>query len=191
LVFAEAIGPASGYVLAYEPQKLVSYMLCGNIALNNLHNVYSFNQAVGLESGHIDVPLLSYETDNNFGGVSLKDKNWEENVMCYQVKMITIDSLNLQHCHFIKIDVEGMEIEVLKGAKETINRCKPFLYIEDDREDRSQELYDFIKELDYKSFAHHPPLFNPKNWAKNKDNVFGTVRSLNRFCAHKSVDVTI
>ena len=44
--------------------------------------------------------------------------------------MITIDSLNLKRLDFMKIDVEGMEVEALKGAKETLARCLPQLVIE-------------------------------------------------------------
>ena len=43
--------------------------------------------------------------------------------------MLTIDSLDLQHCNFMKIDVGGMEGNVLKGARETIARFKPALYV--------------------------------------------------------------
>ena len=44
--------------------------------------------------------------------------------------MVSIDSLNLKRVDLIKIDVEGMEMEVLQGAAETISRCKPVLLIE-------------------------------------------------------------
>jgi len=46
------------------------------------------------------------------------------------IKMITLDSLNLTP-DFIKIDVEGMEYDVLVGAKETIERYKPYILIEE------------------------------------------------------------
>lgn len=46
------------------------------------------------------------------------------------VNMITLDSLNLSP-DFIKIDVEGMEFDVIKGARETIIRSKPLIMIEE------------------------------------------------------------
>ena len=45
------------------------------------------------------------------------------------IPMVTIDSLNLDDVDLIKIDVEGYEMEVLKGAKNTLQDCK-FVMIE-------------------------------------------------------------
>jgi FkbM family methyltransferase len=45
-------------------------------------------------------------------------------------KIITIDSLNLSDLDFLKIDVEGGEQSVVRGAIETIKRCKPVIYYE-------------------------------------------------------------
>lgn len=47
------------------------------------------------------------------------------------VDMITIDSMGLDYIDFIKIDVEGMEYEVIQGAQETIMRCKPAIMLEE------------------------------------------------------------
>lgn len=50
-----------------------------------------------------------------------------------KVPVETIDSLNLSALHFVKIDVEGMETEVMRGATETLRRHRPILYVENDR----------------------------------------------------------
>src|SRR5262249_27695046 len=47
-----------------------------------------------------------------------------------KAKMIALDQLNLNNVSLIKIDVEGYEMEVLKGAMETIKRNKPVLIVE-------------------------------------------------------------
>ena len=47
-----------------------------------------------------------------------------------QLKVNTIDNLHLSKLDFIKIDVEGDELNVLIGANTTINKFKPTMYIE-------------------------------------------------------------
>src|SRR5262249_50771128 len=66
VVFSRIVGP-NGLVVAFEPERNNFYTLCGNIAINNLHNVYAFHQAVGLEMGTIRIPEINYEETQNFG----------------------------------------------------------------------------------------------------------------------------
>lgn len=49
------------------------------------------------------------------------------------VSCITIDSLSLSSCHFIKMDCEGMELRALKGAEKTITQFRPTMLIEINR----------------------------------------------------------
>ena len=44
--------------------------------------------------------------------------------------MMTLDSLDLSRLDLIKIDVEGMELEVLQGAKATLERFRPIIIVE-------------------------------------------------------------
>jgi hypothetical protein len=46
------------------------------------------------------------------------------------VKQITIDSLNLDHCDLMKIDVETYECNVIEGAINTIEKYKPEIFLE-------------------------------------------------------------
>lgn len=62
----------------------------------------------------------------NTAGASLIRRKGEQ----VEVDAITIDSLNLQDVSIIKIDVERAEPFVLRGAKETIERCRPALIVE-------------------------------------------------------------
>jgi FkbM family methyltransferase len=177
---AQQVG-ITGRVLAFEPQRLVFQALCANLALNNIVNVLAFQQAVGSATGEIVVPLLDWRKEQNFGGLSLGSYQEGE-----KVPVVTIDGLNLQRCDFIKVDVEGMEIDVLKGASRTIGRFKPHLYVENDRRDKAPPLVRYIDSLGYDMYWHAPPLFNPQNFRGNEENIFGQIVSLNMFCMHRS-----
>jgi FkbM family methyltransferase len=128
-----------GKVIAVEAQERIYYALAGNVALNNCMNASVIHCAVGDEMGIIDIPNLDYASPSSFGSFELKKRaNTEfigqkvdyEKGATTPVKLITIDSLNLQRLDFLKMDVEGMEIEALNGALETIKTHKPQLLIE-------------------------------------------------------------
>jgi hypothetical protein len=83
----------------------------------------------------------------------------------------TLDSYSLD-CGFMKIDVEGYELEVLRGAVQTIERCKPIMYIEDDRQNKSSALRTFIRELGYSIEEHKPTLYRENNFFGLKKNIW-------------------
>ena len=174
--FAKAVGESGG-VVAFEPQRLVFQMLCANVALNSLSNVRAFQYAVGEEQDTIVVPQLDLTQPHNLGGVELGSHATGE-----QVAMIRLDDMELPVCHLLKIDVEGMELAVLKGGKELIERCKPVLYVENDRKEKGDELIRYIAALGYRMYWHRPLLFNPGNFFKQSENVFGNVASHNMLC---------
>lgn len=45
--------------------------------------------------------------------------------------MISLDSLDIMCLDFIKFDIEGYELRAIEGASETLLRCKPVVYVED------------------------------------------------------------
>jgi FkbM family methyltransferase len=180
LFFAQQVGP-SGCVLAFEPQRIVFQTLCANMALNCVTNTWCFHQAVGAEMGHLMVPVLDYTQVNNYGGLGLGNFQQGE-----RVAVVTIDSLDLRRCDLIKIDVEGMEEAVLRGAVETLAKFKPILYVENDREDRSASLIRFIDALAYAMYWHLPPLYNVNNFLNNAEDVFPGIVSKNMLCVPRS-----
>ena len=96
--------------------------------------------------------------------------------------LVTIDSLELLDCQFIKLDVEGMETEALQGAAATIGRFRPILYVENDRQARSAELIGLLQRYGYRLYWHLPPLFNVKNFRGDTENIFGGKVSVNMIC---------
>jgi FkbM family methyltransferase len=173
---AHAVG-RTGTVLAFEPQRIVHQTLCANLALNNITNVQSFCAAVGKEPGTIVVPSVDPCQSYNFGGVGLG--GYEQGEV---TPVLTIDGLNLSKCHFLKIDVEGMELEVLQGAVRSIAAHWPIIYVENDRREKSESLIRFIDGLGYDMYWHTPMLYNPNNFSGHSENVFGQIVSVNMLC---------
>ncbi|MHB1291141.1 MAG: FkbM family methyltransferase [Sulfuricella sp.] len=165
-----------GRIYAFEPQRMMFQTLCANLALNDLINVEARQAGLGAEVGVARVADLSPWLMENFGGVSLGEVPTE-------VPVETVDSLGLERCRLIKIDVEGMEREVLLGARGTLARLKPFLYVECDRREKSADLIRLLMEQGYRLWWHLPPLYNPENFAGNKENVFAGLVSGNLLCA--------
>jgi FkbM family methyltransferase len=170
----------TGRVVAFEPQRFLYYCLCGNVVVNNLGNVDCRQAAAGAAAGLLAVPELDYDAEHNFGGLDLRHEY--TGLATYNVPVTPVDDLGLQRCNLIKIDVEGMEKDVLQGATGTIRQFKPILYVEDDRPDKSAELRKLIRDLDYVVYQHRPPYFNPANLANNQQNVFPNLASFNLFC---------
>ena len=185
LVLSELI-EEKGVVYAFEPQQALHQLLCANMALNGRTNVRCRCEAVADAAGSIRVPRLDYHAENNFGGLALGPDSEGD-----PVPAITINSLRLRQCHLIKADVEGMEWNVLRGAEDTIRRLQPFLYVENDRQDRSRELIEYVLGLGYRLYWHITPLFNPANYYDNPDNEFGSIVSVNMLGIHRSVRITV
>jgi hypothetical protein len=99
--------------------------------------------------------------------------------------MVKFESL----CHFMKIDVEGMEEDVLRGSEAMIRECKPVMYIENDRQDKAESLVAFIKELGYDPYWHCTKLYNPNNYFKNPNNFYEDMASLNMLCVPRGSDI--
>lgn len=173
---AKVVGP-EGRVIAFEPQRILYNLLCGNIALNECWNIIAYPVALGV-GGTIKVPPLDYSAIRNFGGLALSHKTGEE------VLIKAVDDFHLPSCRLIKADVEGMEIDVLSGAKETILGCHPFLYVENDRDEKSDRLRGLMQDFGYQLYDHKPVLFNHSNWAGLDRNIWadeGQIASLNLF----------
>ena len=154
-------------ILCFEPQKPIFDLLNFNINTNNLANVITYNNAVGHEVMNTQLSNMLYDGYNciidynnnhrpfNYGGIGLGE-NGEK------INMITIDSLNLERCDYIKIDVEGAEILVLMGAVNTIKKYKPTIFFEHTDKNVSDEMkkgmnivfdvpdiFDYLKGFDY------------------------------------------
>jgi FkbM family methyltransferase len=166
-----------GAVFAFEPQRLVFQNLCANVALNQCTNVFTFHAALGAKRGEVHVPDLDPRTEQNFGGVTLVGATGG-----YTTPVYALDDYNLSRCDLLKVDVEGMEIDVLAGAEKTIERTRPLLYVENNPGAHSRELVAMILAKGYDIYWHVTPIFSPDNFFGNKNDIFPGVGSINIFC---------
>ena len=127
-------------IYSFEIQKPMYKLLQRNVIQNRLTNIELFNCAVGNKTKMVNInneikdgpnanEPYSYNgyKEYNFGGISLGYGGEE-------IMMITIDSLQLNNCDLIKIDVEGFEFPVLLGAINTIIKYKPAIFYEKNEE---------------------------------------------------------
>ena len=147
-----------GSVYSFEAQEKIFYALAGNVAINNCFNVTARHCAVGARTGSMDIPEPDYLVPSTFGSLELRQGPNNEFIgqtIDYQktrpVPLVSIDSLAHQRVDLIKIDVEGMEEDVLAGATATIRASRPILIVEAAKSDRAA-LESFMQSHGYKVF---------------------------------------
>lgn len=170
LALARLVGPR-GYVGAFEPQRLVFQNLCANVALNSLDHVQCVQAAVGDEPGVLHLQDADPGVENNFGGVELGMLAGPAGAPAVP-RIVLDDFLAVGSLRLVKIDVEGMEAAVLRGARRTLARCKPVLYVENDRVGNSPELLALLAELGYDAWWHLPAYVQPANHFANPERPF-------------------
>jgi len=137
-------------VYSFEPCHFNYQGLCRNIALNDLgKKVFAFNSAIGEESGTAFIPKKSGGT----GSVSFENDEDKDVVPIFCLDDFSIDYT----IGMIKIDTEGFEYEILKGARSIIKEERPYIILEthdfDMKGNRVREqtmlIIRFLEELDY------------------------------------------
>lgn len=125
-VYTWLLADLASQVHAFEPNPKAYQWL--NRALPK--NVTAYPLALSDTDGQsiLFVPQRGRGYSNQMG--SLNSKKAESPHAAVPVAIKTLDSFAFENVGFIKIDVEGFEAEVLKGAEQTLSRCKPTLLIE-------------------------------------------------------------
>lgn len=145
-----------GFVVSVEAQERVFYALAGNLILQNCLNARAIWAAIDKECGVIEIPEPDYTKNSSFGSFELKPSVSTEFIgqpidygsPSLTVKTITVDSLELPRVDLIKMDIEGMEMDGLLGARQTIERCKPILFVETIKSDKD-EIAKFLEGFGY------------------------------------------
>jgi FkbM family methyltransferase len=126
-----------GQVVAVEPQERIYYALCGNIALNNCFNAWAVHAALGNENVSLVMPGVDYQRPASYGSLELRprtqnigqDLDLSTNALD-EVVSRTVDSFDFDRLDLMKLDIEGMELQALEGARHTIGDCLPIIFAE-------------------------------------------------------------
>jgi FkbM family methyltransferase len=123
LLISRAIGP-SGKVYAFEPVPEIFARLKEHIALNNATNVIPVPIALSDEKGKAKMSVR--------GGESSLFRRVSDEFVEVQVERLDdfVEREKIERVDAIKIDVEGAELKVIRGADKTIRRDKPILMVE-------------------------------------------------------------
>lgn len=145
-------------ILAFEPIKSTYDILRKNIQLNQLeHIVETHNVGLSDITGH--AKIKRFTMDNIGGTIIEQDENANIPITCLD----NINLSSLERIDFMKIDVEGHEINMLKGAEKTLTRFKPVIFIET-FENNKKQTFDILAQYGYslhKEFEGYNFLFKP------------------------------
>ena len=188
--FAKKVG-SNGKVYAFEPQKFIFNLLKENVECNELKNLQIFNNAIGDANTILELNDFDYSQSGNFGGITLTE-NYDNSVCAKikgtkknKIKTLTLNNfLNLKKCNFLKIDVELMESNVLKGAKEFIKKFRPIIWMEN-LGGYPNYLNKYLLKINYKPFWAATMMYNPDNHFISDKNYYENILTYNTLAMPK------
>lgn len=136
-----------GTIIAFEPSPFTYQLCCMNVANNETGKVRIAIKHAAVGHKCREIPFKEDMLHLGLSHVGASD---------IKVDMVTVDSLNLPRLSFMKVDTEGFELYVLKGAKATIEKFRPVVQLElvQDNADTFkydlQAVYNIFKDMDYK-----------------------------------------
>ncbi|UFS57340.1 FkbM family methyltransferase [Comamonadaceae bacterium M7527] len=155
-----------GIVYSFEPHPGNFNRLIENISNNKLSNVKTFN--IGLSSGSGSLNLVmrgDFLLGSGTGNCSIEiSDNMDSKSTKIPIELHALDSIvinnGIDHVDVIKLDVEGHEDEVLRGAERTLRHCRPIIQLEINREYFDRKGVDFNSSImrllpsSYKIFSY-------------------------------------
>ncbi len=182
LPFSRWVG--NGRVTAIEAQPAICEILRLNCRQNGCLNVDVVNAICGEKRRHVEF-RPDYTNDENFGGVSFSDARSDTRLAVHRwldrfknsavtsLPVITLDNLSRgQTVSFVKLDIEGMELDALRGGHELIVRCRPVIFFEQNSTARLSETYDYLSGIGYQMFWLETQPFNRNNFRGERENIW-------------------
>jgi len=153
LNIARAVGP-EGRVFCFEANPDLVEILKKNMEINGyIDNVEVVHAGLWFEENVMPFPMLNA----GLGGASFKNRRQLAAVPTVPVRMVSLDDLfSDKRIDFIRMDIEGAELEALKGADTILRNQQPTMILEWIPDNSSFEesvmLYDLLKELGYRVY---------------------------------------
>lgn len=172
-------------ILSFEPEKERFNILKSNIELNNLQNVTIFPVGIGMKEETVKLYTGSFSP-------SIVDSEGKDDLYeIIQIKKLDdiLTSSQIQKVDFIKVDIEGYEIDALSGCSHLLSSDNPpALCVEYVRklQKQSNDLYDFIKQINkYRIFqlTRTNNTISPLTEIKSSEQL---VDFNNMFCFHEN-----
>ena len=131
----------------FEPVK--EFFNCLKINIKN-KNTELYNQALGNEMSSGEILITKNSGNSGLTHVIHNNKkNFNEKDIIEKIEIVKLDSFNLKQLDFFKIDVEGLGLDVLRGAKKTLENCNPIVCLELFELVDKKEQIKFMNDLGY------------------------------------------
>jgi FkbM family methyltransferase len=140
-------------LILIEPQTNFVDYLCRAFKKNT--SVRVIPKAASAKNGRVQINVELNEHDEKSGAVSME--NYYLKSISQEIETMTIDSLGLTKCSFIKIDIDGHELDCLLGATKTLRKSFPVLLIEIEfrmAEKKCIDTYKLLKDAGYIAYSY-------------------------------------
>jgi len=157
--------------------------------INDLKRFYKKSELYNIALSNVSEKDRKFTVDKWHLGHSSFNHSGKSHINHIKVESKRLDDYNYNDIWFIKIDTEGHELPVLKGAKETILRNNPILYFEcyhkimDLQDYNQKDIYDYITGLDYN--ITNIVTKNVLSYEEFNEQTFSDKTTLHNFIARK------
>ncbi|WP_300074624.1 FkbM family methyltransferase [uncultured Ruegeria sp.] len=161
--FSHAVG-SNGQVISFEPTTKNRQFLQLNANASLVANIDVRAAALGAQPG---TGQVSQALEDNAGGTRI--------AACETggtVTVVRLDDEVLGQVSFIKLDLEGSELEALQGANRILSQDRPVVFCEVLDLSGGAQIYKYMSERGYVSYGLITPAFRSDNFNKSEENVF-------------------